>query len=137
MKIFVGKNFRHLTKISSLFADELFTDKVPYRWKVRRGYVSSVKIFRRLKVSSNRKKFVTFNMTTLNLRSCWPWTCFNQSGLFLCRMDLKFSAHTCFMMRNLNLNSVSTENQHEILMKFGKCLQDEREKYTKYWKRFK
>ena len=33
MKIFVGKNirryFRHLTKISSLFADEVFTDKVP------------------------------------------------------------------------------------------------------------
>ena len=26
------------------------------------------------------------------------------------------------MMRNSNLNSVSTENQHEILMKFGKCL---------------
>ena len=26
--IFVGKNFRHLTKISSLFADEVFTDKV-------------------------------------------------------------------------------------------------------------
>ena len=34
-------------------------------------------------------------------------------------MDLKFSAHTYFMMRNSNLNSVSTENQHEILMKFG------------------
>ena len=61
-------------------------------------------------------------MTTLNLRSCWPWTCFNQSGLSLCRMDLKFSAHTYFMMRNSNLNSVSTENQHEILNKFGKCL---------------
>ena len=30
-------------------------------------------------------------------------------------MDLKFSAHTYFMMRNSNLNSVSTENQHEIL----------------------
>ena len=29
--------------------------------KVRRGYVSSVKIFRRLKVSSSRKKFVTFH----------------------------------------------------------------------------
>ena len=27
-KIFVGKHFRHLTKISSLFADEVFTDKV-------------------------------------------------------------------------------------------------------------
>ena len=26
------------------------------------------------------------------------------------------------MMRNSNLNSVSTENQHEILNKFGKCL---------------
>ena len=26
--IFVGKNFRYLTKISSLFADEVFTDKV-------------------------------------------------------------------------------------------------------------
>ena len=25
-------------------------------------------------------------------------------------------------MRNSNLNSVSTKNQHEILMKFGKCL---------------
>ena len=25
-------------------------------------------------------------------------------------------------MRNSNLNFVSTENQHEILMKFGKCL---------------
>ena len=37
-------------------------------------------------------------------------------------MDLKFSAHTYFMMRNSNLNSVSTENQHEILNKFGKCL---------------
>ena len=34
---------------------------IPYRWKVRRGYVLSVKIFRRLKVSSNRKKFVTFH----------------------------------------------------------------------------
>ena len=28
-KNFVSKNFRHLTKISSLFADEVFTDKVP------------------------------------------------------------------------------------------------------------
>ena len=37
-------------------------------------------------------------------------------------MDLKVSAHTYFMMRNSNLNSVSTENQHEILNKFGKCL---------------
>ena len=37
-------------------------------------------------------------------------------------MDLKFSAHTYFMMRNSNLNSVSTENQHEILNNFGKCL---------------
>ena len=63
-----------------------------------------------------------YRMTILNLRSCWPWTCFNQSGLSLCRMDLKFSAHTYFMMRNSNLNSVSTENQHEILNKFGKCL---------------
>ena len=34
-------------------------------------------------------------------------------------MDLKFSAHTYFMMRNSNLKSVSTENQHEILMKIG------------------
>ena len=34
---------------------------LPYRWKIRQGYVSSVKIFRRLKVSSNRKKFVTFH----------------------------------------------------------------------------
>ena len=25
-------------------------------------------------------------------------------------------------MRNLNLNSVSTDNQHEILNKFGNCL---------------
>ena len=37
--------------------------RIPYRWKVRRGYVSSVKIFRRLKVSSNRKKIVTFHRT--------------------------------------------------------------------------
>ena len=29
--------------------------------KIRRGYISSVKIFRRLKVSSNRKKLVTFH----------------------------------------------------------------------------
>ena len=36
-------------------------NSIPYRWKVRRGYVSSVKIFRRLKVSSNSKKFVTFH----------------------------------------------------------------------------
>ena len=27
-KIFVGENFRHLTKISSLFPDEVFPDKV-------------------------------------------------------------------------------------------------------------
>ena len=33
-------------------------------------------------------------------------------------MDLKFSAHTYFMMRNSNLNSMKI---HEILMKFGKC----------------
>ena len=46
------------------------------------------------------------------LYSKWP----------LCHMDLKFSAHTYFLMRNSNLNSVSTENQHEILMKFGKCI---------------
>ena len=38
-----------------------FFGLIPYRWKVRRGYVSLVKIFRRLKVSSNRKKFVTFH----------------------------------------------------------------------------
>ena len=43
------------------------------------------------------------------------------SGLSLCRMDLKFSAHIYFMMRNSNMNSVSTENQHENLMKFAKC----------------
>ena len=46
----------------------------------------------------------------------------NQSGLSLCRMELKFSAHTYFLMRNSNHNSIPTENQHEILMKFGKCL---------------
>ena len=44
-----------------------------------------------------------------------------KSGLSLCRMDYKFSAHTYFLMRISNLNSVSTENQHEIFMKFGKC----------------
>ena len=55
-------------------------------------------------------------MTTLAMDSI------NQNGLSLCRMDLKFSAHTYFLMRNSNLNSISTENQHEILMKFGKCL---------------
>ena len=44
--------------------------------------------------------------TTLKLRSCWPWRCFNQSGLSLCCMDLKFSAHSYFWTRNLNLKSV-------------------------------
>ena len=36
------------------------------------------------------------DMTTLKLRRCWPWTCFNQIGISLCRMDLKFSAHNLF-----------------------------------------
>ena len=38
----------------------------------------------------------------------------DQSGLSLCRMNLKFSAQAYFLMRNSNLNSVSTKNQHEI-----------------------
>ena len=33
-----------------------------------------------------------------------------------------FSKRIFFLMRNSNLNSVSTKNQHEILMKFWKCL---------------
>ena len=35
VKFFVGENFRHLPKISSLFADELFTDKVYIIYRIR------------------------------------------------------------------------------------------------------
>ena len=53
-------------------------------------------------------------LVSLKLRSFLPWTCFNQSGVSLCRMYLKFSAHAYFRTRNSNLKSVSNKNKLEI-----------------------
>ena len=47
-------------------------------------------------------------------------TCFDQCGLSLLSYGLEFSAHAYFFIRNSNLKSVSTKNQHEILIIFGK-----------------
>ena len=38
VKIFVGENFRHLQKISSLFPDEVFPDRVLYRPSFKMKY---------------------------------------------------------------------------------------------------